>query len=160
MGRETKRPLAIEHSSPYQDRKDPGAPEERDSHHPDPVAPSSSVKSRETGTIWSKETSSAVMAILRCVYRKRLRAGSGGEDRVHGPPLSPIVEALAKSPIPSLVPRIMQAVPVRKSSCTDRSSKLNLAHFGGTSASWVKHMGDLPVACDSNTITSATPFLL
>lgn len=87
--------LATEHSSPYQGRNDPGA-QRRGTHTTQPVAPSSSVKSRETGTIWSKETSSPVMAILRCVYRKRLRAGSRGEDRAHRWPLRLIVEALAK----------------------------------------------------------------
>lgn len=88
-----KRPLALEHLSlsillvptPNKGRNDLGA--QRRGTHPTqpPCAPSSSVKSRETGTIWSKQTSSPVMAILRCVYRKRLRAGSRGEDRARRP---------------------------------------------------------------------------
>lgn len=107
-----------------------------------PVAPSSSVKSLETGTIWSKETSSPVMAILRCVYRKRLRAGSRGKNQAHWLSLRPIVEALGCSHS-SLVPRAVLVVPSSAQSSyplypqylletqfMDRSPKVSLSPFG------------------------------
>lgn len=102
--------LAPSAPPPNKGRKDLGAQRTGIHTTQPPIAPSSSVKSRETGTIWSKETSSPVMAILRCVYRKRLRTGSTGEDRASRGGLG--------IHTPSLLPRAVLVVPSHaQSSC-------------------------------------------